>query len=184
MSDEDRLTIPGYEAGGAFPSPPLMPLGNRAGLPRGGAHPAPDLIGMGFLDAHALAAATGLHLSVSVWKTSIGPWGRVLDQRPGPEHRIRRRGRIAITVSGRPVEEVPDVRGLPLGDAIDRLVWLGLVPLVDSRRPSLSVSARHVLATRPAAGELLASGSVVALTVAVAPRERNTRPVSDRSDPR
>ena len=184
MSDEDRVTIPGQEVGGTPPSPPLVPLGDRASLPGGGACPAPDLIGLGFLDAHAQAAAAGLRLSVSVWETTVGPWGRVLDQRPEPKRRIRRGGRIVITVSGRPHEQVPDVRGLPLDDAIERLVWLGFVPLADVRRPSRSVAAGHVVATRPSAGALLAYGSVVALTVAKARRETISRSAHASPDTR
>ena len=182
MSDQDRVTIPGQGVGGTPPSPPLVALGEPPRLPGGGARPAPDLIGSGFLDAHALVSAAGLRMSVSVWEATVGPWGRVLDQRPAPKDRLRRGGRIVVTVSGRPLEQIPDVRGLPLGDSIDRLVWLGFVPLVDSRCPSRSVSAGHVVATRPAAGALLACGSVVALTVASAQREKTARTLSDPSD--
>ena len=170
MSVDEHVTIPGQGVDGTSPGLPLVPLGGPARLQGGGVCPAPDLIGLGFLDAHALAAAAGLRLSVSVWETGVGPWGRVLDQQPEPKGRIRRGGRIVITVSGQPHEQVPDVRGLPLRDAIERLVWLGFVPIADSRRPSRSVSAGHLVATRPAAGALLACGSVVALTVARAPR--------------
>ena len=184
MSDEDRVTIPGQRVGGPPPSPPLVPLDHRASLPGGGACPAPDLIGLGFFDAYALVDAAGLRLSVSVWETTVGPWGRVLDQRPAPKGRLRRGSRIAVTVSGRPHEQVPDVRGLPLGDAIDRLVWLGFVPLVDSRRSSRSVSAGHVLATRPAAGTLFPCGSVVALTVESAQREKAAGTVPNTSGDR
>lgn len=181
MSEEDRVTIAGQRTGGASPGPALVPLDHQASLPRGGACPAPDLVGSGFYDAYALANAAGLRLSVSVWETTVGPWGRVLDQRPEPNARLRRGGRIVVIVSGRPQEQIPDVRALPLADAIERLVWLGFVPLVESRRASCSVPAGHLLATRPAAGALLACGSVVALTVASAQRERSTPMVSHPS---
>lgn len=179
MSEEDRVPASGQRIGGASPSPTLVPLDRQAGLSRGGVCPAPDLIGSGFHDVYSLANAAGLRLSVSVWETTVGPWGRVLDQRPEPNARLRRGGRIVVIVSGRPQEQVPDVRALPLADAIERLVWLGYVPLVESRRASCSVSAGHLLATRPAAGALLACGSVVALTVASAQRERSSSTVSD-----
>lgn len=181
MSQEDRATTPGQRIGGAAPGPALVLLDHRASFPRGGARPAPDLIGSGFRDAYTLANAVGLRLSVSVWQTTVGPWGRILDQRPEPDGRLRRGGKITVTVSGRPQEQVPDVRALPLTDAIEVLTWLGFVPLVESRRSSCSVPAGYVLATRPAAGALLACGSVVALTVASAQRERSTRMVSDPS---
>ena len=184
MSDEDRVTIPGQRVGGPPRSPPLVPLDHQASLPGGGACPAPDLIGLGFLDAYALADAAGLRLSASVWETTVGPWGRVLDQRPAPRGRLRRGRRIAVTVSGRPHEQVPDVRGLPLGDAIDRLVWLGFVPLADSRHSSRSISTGHVLGTLPGAGALLPSGSVVALNVASAQRGKAGGSASRTSDDR
>ena len=185
MSDEDRVTIPGQRVGEPPSSTPLVPLDHRASLFGGGARPAPDLIGLGFPDTYALVNAAGLRLSVSVWETTVGPWGRVLDQRPAPKDRLRRGGRIAVTISGRPHEQVPDVLGIPLSDSIDRLAWLGFVPLVDSRRSSRSVSAGHVLATRPFAGALLPCGSVVALTVASARRDKTlTRTSSDSSSDR
>jgi serine/threonine-protein kinase len=181
MSEEDRVAIAGQRIGAASRMPTPAPLVHQTSLPTGGAGPAPDLIGSGFHDAYALANAAGLRLSVSVWETTVGPWGRVLDQRPEPNARLRRGGRIVVIVSGRPQEQVPDVRALPLADAIDRLVWLGFVPLVESRRASCSVPAGHLLATRPAAGTLLACGSVVALAVASAQRERATPTVPDPS---
>jgi beta-lactam-binding protein with PASTA domain len=181
MKDEELVAIPGQWTAGVAASPTLAPLHDQAGLTRDGARPVPDLIGSGFLDAYPLAQAAGLRLSVSVWETRVGPWGRVLDQRPLPTGHLRRGGRIAVTVSCRPHEQVPDVQALPLADAIDRLVWLGFVPLVESRRSSCSVSVGHVLATRPVAGALLACGSVVALTVASAQRERTTRMMLDPS---
>ena len=173
--------MPGLALGGTAPSPQVVLLDQQAGLRAGGSRPAPDLVGLGFHEAHALAAAAHLRLSVSVWETSVGPWGRILDQRPSPGERVRRGARIRITVSGRPREQVPDVTGLPLGDAIERLVWLGFVPLAELRQSSSLVSAGHVVSTRPAPGALLDSGSVVALTVARAQRERTTRPVSARA---
>jgi beta-lactam-binding protein with PASTA domain len=184
MSDENGVTIPGQGSGGTSARLSLVPLRQPASRPGGGACPAPDLIGLGFLEAYAQGSAAGLRLSVSVWVTTVGPWGRVLDQRPAPTDRLRRGGRIAVTVSGRPHEQVPDVRGLPLSEAIDRLVWVGFVPLVDSRRSSRSVSVGHVLATRPVAGTLLPCGSVVALTVASAQRAKSAGKVPHTSDDR
>ena len=178
------MTVPGEENTGALPGLPPVPLDQPAGHTNGGACPVPDLIGLGSLDAYALASAAGLRLSVSVWQTAVGPWGRVLDQRPGPNGRLRRGGRITVTVSGRPYEQVPDVLALPLADAIERLVWLGFVPLVESRRSSCSVSAGHVLATRPTAGALLVCGSVLALPVASSRLPRVGHSVSRPGDQR
>ena len=166
MSESDRATIVGPVVGATSPGPAAVPSDHQPVLPGGGACPAPDLIGLGFTEAHSMASATRLRLSVSVWETNVGPWGRVLDQRPPPGARVRRGGRIVVTVSARPQEQIPDVRGLPLDEAIERLIWLGFVPLADVRRPSRLRSASYIVSTRPMAGALLACGSVVALTVA------------------
>jgi serine/threonine-protein kinase len=165
MSNDDRVTIADPLVGATHPGPAPVPADHRPVPSGGGACPAPDLIGLGFADAHGLASAARLRLAVSVWETSVGPWGRVLDQQPPPGERVRRGGRIVVTVSARPQEQIPDVRGLPLDEAIERLLWLGFVPLADLRRPSRLRSASHIVSTRPMAGALLACGSVVALTV-------------------
>jgi eukaryotic-like serine/threonine-protein kinase len=126
----------------------------------------PDLIGLDAPEAHMLARAAGVRLSVSVWETRVGPWGMVLEQRPGPRARVRRGTRVQVVVSGRPQAHIPDVVGLDLRTALERLSWLGFVPLVAGRQRSLSVPVGHIISTRPSAGTLVAEGSVVALTVA------------------
>jgi beta-lactam-binding protein with PASTA domain len=118
------------------------------------------------LEAHAEAKSAGVRLSVSVWETTVGPWGMVVDQLPDAGTRVRRGGRLRVIVSAPPHAPVPEVSGLPLETAIERLCWLGFVPLVKARRPSSTVPAGHVLATYPPAGTHLTDGSVVALTLA------------------
>jgi beta-lactam-binding protein with PASTA domain len=137
---------------------------------------APELIGLDALDAHAIARDSGLRLSVSVWESSVGPWGRVLEQQPTPGSRIRRGGRVKIVVSGRPFLPLPDVTGMTMGEAIEQLCWLGFVPIAGARRASHSVPPGHIICSRPAAGELAAHGTVVALEIA-----KPERGVSSRS---
>jgi beta-lactam-binding protein with PASTA domain len=169
-------------SGSATPRPAIKPAARpiERSIPRTG--PAPELVGLGCLEAHALAAAAHVRLTVSVWVTDTGPWGRVLDQRPSPGALLKRGARIAVIVSGRPYEEVPDVRGLPLDDAIERLTWLGLVPLADVRRPPRALPDAHIASTRPPAGSVLSSGSVVALMRAAEPRTQGLRGASGRAD--
>lgn len=181
MTVEERPSIPGLVDLGSPASTPLAAPVHQA-IP----HPlgpclAPDLIGLDAIDAHAIANESGLRLSVAVWETSVGPWGRVLDQQPSPGIRVRRGGRIRLVVSGRPFLPVPDVRGLPMDAAIEQLLWLGFVPIADSRRASRSVPAGHIVSTRPAAGQLAAHGTVVALAIAKAERGTTTRSCHHRS---
>ena len=166
MTIEDRVAIPALADEG--PS-----HGHRPALPTHQASPtdgvpchAPDLVGLPALEAHAAARTAGVRLSVSVWETRVGPWGMVIDQRPAAGSRVRRGGRLSVIVSGQPHAPIPDVRGLPLDAAIERLCWLGFVPLVKARRTSDRVPPGHIITTRPSAGTLLADGSVVALTLA------------------
>jgi len=138
----------------------------------------PDLIGLDAPAAHQLARGAGIHLAVSVWETRVGPWGMVLDQRPGPGARVRRGTRVQVVVSGRPQAHIPDVTGMDLGAALEHLSWLGFVPLVGGRQRSIAIAAGHIISTRPAADTLVAEGSVVALTVS-----RGNRPDHDRREP-
>jgi beta-lactam-binding protein with PASTA domain len=171
MTVEEHIAIPDLVDQGLQASPqPAAPI-HQAVPHRVGPSQAPDLIGLEALEAHAIARDAELRLSVAVWETTIGPWGRVLDQQPSPGTHVRRGSRIRIVVSGRPFLPVPDVRELPLSTAIEQLCWLGFVPIAGSRQASRSVPAGHIIATRPAAGELAVPGTVVALAIAKADRE-------------
>ncbi len=166
MITGDRIFIPGPADEGLSPGPALELPARQTDSPGRVPCLAPDLVGLPALEAHAAARMAGVRLSVSVWETTIGPWGLVVDQRPEAGTRVRRGGRIRVIVSGRPLAPVPDVRGLPLEAALELLCWLGFVPLVKGRRASRSVPAGHIVSTHPSAGTLLTDGSVVALTLA------------------
>ena len=166
MITGDRIAIPGL-------ADEELPLGSAPEFPARQANSpgrmpchAPDLVGLPAVEAHAAARSAGVRLSVSVWETTVGPWGMVVDQRPEAGTRVRRGGGLRVIVSGRPHAPVPEVRGLPLEAALERLCWLGFVPLLKARRPSKSVPAGHIVSTLPCAGSLLTDGSVVALTLA------------------
>lgn len=165
MAIDDVASTSGSTGESASSSPRLHSLGRRADFHRDGAHLAPDVVGLGAAETHAAAGAAGLRLSVSPWETRIGPWGLVVDQRPGAGAYLRRGSSLVVVVSCRPQVAIPDVTGLLLEAALDRLLWLGLMPLVYTRRPSATVPSGHVASTRPLPGTLAACGSVVALTV-------------------
>lgn len=144
---------------GVLPAPTEMGAPSRPRL-------TPDLIGLEAPEAHELARSTGVHLVVTVWRTAVGPWSKVLEQRPIAGTRVRRGTRVHVIVSARPNASIPDVVGLPLVAATERLCWLGFVPIAMPRRSVCGLPAGHIVETRPAAGALVAQGSVVALTVA------------------
>ena len=165
MTIDSRIVLPVHQAAPAL----------------SGSCPAPDLVGYERFAAQARASCWNLRLSVSVWETSVGPWGKVLDQRPLAGERIRRGSRIEVIVAGRPHDHVPDVLGLPLRSVVDELCWLGFVPLVAARRSSQTFAAGHIVSSRPSAGTAMAHGSVVSLTVARA-RHDATRPYGQAAD--
>lgn len=175
MTIEERATIPDLIERGSPAGPPMASPDHRRDGNHHATHHAPELIGLDALDAYAIARESGLRLSVSVWETSVGPWGRVLDQQPPPDSRMRRGGVVRIVVSGRPYLPLPDVTGMPLGAAIEQLCWLGFVPIAGARRASHSVPAGHIICSRPAAGELAAHGTVVALEIAKTDRGTPSR---------
>ena len=126
---------------------------------------APDIVGLGVLEAHAAARQLGLHLSVSVWETKLGPWGLFLSQRPEPGARVRVGTRIEAVVAGRPYLAVPDVVGLAGPAAIESLRRMGLQPIITAERASRTVDAGAVVLTRPSAGSLVVHGSRVSLVI-------------------
>lgn len=125
----------------------------------------PDVVGMEVLDALHLLRQHGLRLLVSVWETKIGPWGMVLSQQPEPQSRVRRRSRVQVVVAGRPHLVVPDVCGLEIGAAMERLRRAGLRPARGRERVSRGVAPAHVVAMHPRAGTLVVDGSRVVLDV-------------------
>ena len=166
MINPDHVAIPILVEEETHSSPPLaLPAHESLDTQR---EPclAPDLVGLEAIEAHDLASSAGVHLKVSVWRTSVGPWGQVLDQRPAPDSRVRRGSRVHVIVAGRPLAPVPDVRGLPLDAATKQLCWLGLVPIALTREPARDVPAGHLVSTRPSAGALVPEGSVVGLILA------------------
>lgn len=125
----------------------------------------PDVVGLDMLEAVRLLRQRGLRLAVSVWETKIGPWGMVLSQEPARGSSLRRGQRVHVVVAGRPHLAVPDVTGLEVGVAMERLRRAGLQPVRGVERASRTVPRGHVIATRPRAGSLVQDGARVTLEV-------------------
>ncbi len=125
----------------------------------------PDVVGLDALDGDGLAREAGVCLSVSVWETKVGPWGMILVQHPSAGARVKPGSRVHVVVSGRPHARVPEVRGLPVEEAIELVRRAGLLPIVAVGRASGSQPSGHVASIRPTAGTLVTDGSVVAIAV-------------------
>jgi serine/threonine-protein kinase len=92
--------------------------------------------------------------------------GQVITTDPEPGARIRDNDVVTLTVSKGPeTVQVPDLQGVPLGDAKDRLRKAGLEPGLVTRAFSDEIPNGRVMGTDPETGSERRSGAVVALTV-------------------
>lgn len=113
----------------------------------------PDVRGQLVAQARKTLAAAGMRIGgIEYRKSSERAEGTVLDQRPGPDAKLDRGSTVNLVVAARPLVEVPDVVGTPLGKARALLDKRGLAlgeitkaglhdkdtgePLVRSQSPS------------------------------------------------
>ena len=133
----------------------------------------PQLVALTSVDAARIALQdASLTLGAVKEKNSQQPPGYVLSQDPAEGTQVDAGSKVNITVSSGLVK-VPKVTGSSQAQARSDLAQAGfdvqVVELEDG-----SVSAGTVLAQSPQAGELLAQGSVVTITVATAPPPQPT----------
>ncbi len=129
---------------------------------------APDVIGLEVPEAHRYLRPMGLRLAASVWETKVGPWGRVLSQRPAPGSGVRPGSLIEVVFAGRPHSVVPNVSGLEAELALDALRRSGFVPVLARTRASRSVPYGHVIRTQPGPGRLVVDGAFVLVDISAA----------------
>ncbi|OIK29334.1 Stk1 family PASTA domain-containing Ser/Thr kinase [Streptomyces malaysiense] len=92
--------------------------------------------------------------------------GAVISTDPAPGARIRDHDAVALTVSlGPETVKVPDLSGLPLAKARQKLKAAGLEPGMVTREFSDDVDRGAVVSTSPASGTERHAGSAIALTV-------------------
>ncbi|WP_346082041.1 Stk1 family PASTA domain-containing Ser/Thr kinase [Actinocorallia cavernae] len=92
--------------------------------------------------------------------------GTVISTDPAPGARIRDHDAVTLTVSlGPETVKVPDLAGLPLAEARQKLKATGLEPGMVGREFSDDVDAGAVISTAPASGTERHAGSAIALTV-------------------
>ncbi len=137
----------------------------------------PDVRGLPLEQARAVVERAGFQVLVTGRRlTGNAPAGSVIDQNPRPEQSARPGESVSLTVESRSLV-LPDVRRLPLQDAIRRLEALGLETRVSrpERRDTVMLRARRgdsdvVVDQSPAAGSRVAEGSRIELIVPRAPQ--------------
>lgn len=127
----------------------------------------PQLLSKTQPQAKARLEAAGLHVKrVRLEYSDTVPRGTVIDTDPKPGARIRDNDAVTLVISRGPeIVKVPDLRGVPLGTARERLKAAGLEPGMVSRDFSDGVDRGSVIATAPGAGTERHAGSAIALTV-------------------
>ncbi|HXF94486.1 MAG TPA: PASTA domain-containing protein, partial [Gemmatimonadales bacterium] len=133
--------------------------------------PVPDVAGFDGELAQRLIAAAGLAVSQVESLQAPSPRGVVLLSRPGPGAILAPGGGVTLVVSrGAPTISVPDLLGLTTPDARARLELEGLRLGAVTRQRTADAPPGIVVAQRPAAGTLAASGAVVDIVVARSPQ--------------
>ncbi len=143
----------------------------------------PDVRGLPLEQARAVIERAGFQVLVTGQVTGNAPPGSVIDQNPRPEQSARPGEYVRLTVESRSLV-LPDVRRLPLQDAIRRLEALGLQTRVSrpERRDTVMLRARRgdsvdvVVDQSPAPGSRVAEGSRVELIVPRIVRQPPTPP--------
>jgi serine/threonine-protein kinase len=135
-------------------------------LSRGPAKPvavkAPDFVGLSQLEAGARAGRSGLKIQArSV--LSAAPAGMVVDQSPKAGVEVKPGNTIVVSVSDGNGVAVPDVKGMDMGEAYDRLSQAGLQGAVATK--VAGSPAGVVVDQTPPGGVLVAKGTVVELTI-------------------
>ncbi|MCM2576430.1 Stk1 family PASTA domain-containing Ser/Thr kinase [Streptomyces meridianus] len=110
--------------------------------------------------------AEGLDVRAERAFSDVTDRGHVIDTEPGPGERIRDNGTVTMTVSRGPeIVKVPDLEGMPLAQAKQRLRDAGLEPGMVTERFSDGGAKGTVISTDPRAGSRHRADTAVALTV-------------------
>ncbi|MDR0984534.1 MAG: PASTA domain-containing protein, partial [Ruminococcus sp.] len=111
--------------------------------------------------ANAKSTLEGMGLTVNV----VGNGNSVLKQSPSPNSMMSKQGTVQLyteLVGDLPTVSVPDLRGLSLNNANDRLASAGLNFIISGLYPTTSTTV--VESQSIAAGEIAAKGAVVEIT--------------------
>ncbi len=129
--------------------------------------PVPDVAGFDGSIARRLIAAAGLTVGRAESIQAPTPRGVVMQTQPSAGSVLTPGGSVALVVSrGQPTITVPNLLGLSQADARARLESEGLRVGSATHRRTAEASPGTVVAQRPAAGTLAASGTIVDIVVA------------------
>ncbi|MER6038754.1 MULTISPECIES: Stk1 family PASTA domain-containing Ser/Thr kinase [unclassified Streptomyces] len=127
----------------------------------------PPLLAKTEEQATARLKSSGLHVKEirREYSDTVGS-GTVISSDPTAGARIRGNGSVTLVISRGPeIVKVPDLNGVPLGEARSRLKSAGLEPGMVSRAFSDSVDRGSVISTEPGTGVRRHAGSAIALVV-------------------
>lgn len=117
-------------------------------------------------DATERLEGAGLDVDVKEAYSDTVKRGKVISTDPAPGERIRDNDSVTVTVSKGPeTVKVPDLKGLRLDLAKDRLSSDGLEPGLVTREFSDEVVRGQVISTRPGIGTEVSSGTAVRIVV-------------------
>ena len=132
--------------------------------------PVPDVIGKGENQARAQLGEAGFEVAPTEFVASDRPAGKVIDQDPTGDTYVAPGSTVTITVSSGPPEvTVPDVTDQPLEQAKATLEGQGFKVAVD--RAESDEPRNEVLSQTPEAGQAVAEGTQVTLSVSDGPEE-------------
>ena len=135
--------------------------------------PVPEVVGLTFAEAESRLAQDGFTVVRQDAADDDAPVNQVIAQNPGPGQEAPEGSAVTLTVSTGPAaREVPDVAGLTVAEASNRLGAAGFDVGSTAEEASESVPDGQVIRTDPAGGTVLAPGSRVNLVVSSGPADR------------
>lgn len=132
----------------------------------------PDVVGQTEADATSAITGAGLAAGTSEAADETVPAGSVISQDPAADTTVAVGSTVNIVVSTGPdapaTIPIPDVAGLPEGDAQKALEDTGFVT-TSTQQPSANIEIGLVISTNPAAGTEVAPGTSVEMLVSSGP---------------
>ncbi len=129
----------------------------------------PDLVGRPEAEAQRLLLAASLTRGKRGEEESPGNVGRVIRQSPEAGSEVPRGSAVDIVVGISGGLEMPDLKGMPLEEALARIEELGLKAEDPKFTPSADFEG-HVIQHTPTAGEKVKAGDRVSLLVGAKPK--------------
>jgi eukaryotic-like serine/threonine-protein kinase len=126
----------------------------------------PAVLAKSEADAKYRLADAGLDVEIKRAFSDTAKLGTVISSDPATGERIRDNDTVTLTISRGPeIVKVPDLEGVRLSEARDRLKQEGLAPGMVTRAFSEEVPKGSVISTKPEAGNERRSGTAIALVV-------------------